>query len=118
MAEMHDTDIDLNQYHSGAKRNRVGRPEDPYKNLPALEQRKIYRQLHKHGQRLSAEQTRFAIWDPKTEAKPLSKTAIMKIEARALAKLKKAFAKYNIHSVSDVFESGSFRQTAEEVSYA
>ena len=117
MADMHDTDIDLNQYNIGAKRNRVGRPEDPYKNLPALEQRKIYRQLHKHGQRLTAEQTRFAIWDPKTEDKPLSKTAIMKIEARALAKLKKAFAKYNIHSVSDEFESGSFRQTAEEVSY-
>ena len=36
MADMHDTDIDLEQYNIGAKRNRVGRPEDPYKNLPAL----------------------------------------------------------------------------------
>lgn len=114
---MMDIDIALPNHHNG-KRNRVGRPENPYKNFSALDQRKIYRQLHREGQRLTAEQTRFAIWNPKTEAKPLSKTAIMKIEIRALAKLKKALAKYGIKSINDVFETRSSCQAAEEVGLA
>ena len=43
---------------------------------------------HKDGKCLTLDETAFAIWDPKTQAKPMSPMGILKIERRALEKLK------------------------------
>lgn len=85
-------------------KKKVGRPCDPTKHLPLEERRKIYQDMHKRGVCLSAEQTAIAIWDPETEAKPLSVVGILKIEQRALAKLRAALAERGLKSLDDIFE--------------
>lgn len=88
----------------GLPRKKLGRPTDPYKHLPLLEQRKIYREMHKKGQHLTVAQTAIAMWNPKTEPKPLSKMAVLKIEQKALAKLKSKLAALGIKNLNDILE--------------
>ena len=87
----------------GLPRKKLGRPRDENKDLPLEEQRKVYLEMHHKGQKLTVEQTRLAIWNPETEAKPLTKMAVLKIEQRALAKLKTKLASLGIKSLDDVF---------------
>lgn len=87
----------------GLPRKKLGRPRDANKDLSLEEQRKVYIEMHKKGEKLTVEQTRLAIWDPETEEKPLTKMAVLKIEQRALAKLKTKLASLGINSLDDVF---------------
>ena len=87
----------------GLPRKKLGRPQDENKDLPLEEQRKVYLEMHRKGQKLTLEQTRLAIWNPETEAKPLTRMAVRKIEQRALAKLKTKLASLGIKSLDDVF---------------
>lgn len=59
---------------------------------------------HAAGNGLTLDETAFAIWDPETQAKPMSPMGILKIERRALAKLKNELAKYGIKNLDDVFD--------------
>ena len=59
---------------------------------------------HKDGKCLTLDETAFAIWDPKTQAKPMSPMGILKIERRALEKLKAELKKYGINNLDDVFD--------------
>ena len=56
------------------------------------------------GTRLTLEETAVAIWNPKTEPKPMTCMGVLKIEQRALAKLRSALKKYGIKDLSDVLE--------------
>ena len=86
----------------GLPRKKLGRPVDPYKHLPLLEQREIYRKMAYNGERLTVAQTAIAMWNPKTEPKPLSKMAVLKIEQKALAKLKVKLAALGVKSINDI----------------
>ena len=88
----------------GLPRKKLGRPVDPYKDLPLLEQRKIYREMHRNGERLTVAQTAVAMWNPETESKPLSKMAVLKIEQKALAKMKAKLAALGLNSINDIIE--------------
>lgn len=60
---------------------------------------------HKRGNCLTLEETALAIWNPLTERRPMTCMGVLKIEKRALAKLKEQLGKYGINSLSDVFET-------------
>jgi uncharacterized protein YqeY len=60
---------------------------------------------HKAGERLTFVETALAMWDPKTEERPLTSMAICKIEQRALKKLKDALKEYGINGIDDMFEN-------------
>ena len=87
----------------GLPRKKLGRPRDVNKDLPLEEQRKVYREMHRKGQPLTVSQTAIAMWDPKTEKRPLTKMAVLKIEQRVLAKLKSKLASLSINNLDDVF---------------
>ena len=57
---------------------------------------------HRHGERLTLEETALAIWKPGIEAKPMSIMGVQKIEKRALAKLREELKKYGITSLADI----------------
>ena len=57
-----------------------------------------------NGERLTLEETAVAIWDPDTEKQPMTCMGVLKIEKRALDKLKEQLKKYGINDLSDVFE--------------
>ena len=97
----------------GLPRKKLGRPRDENKDLPLEEQRKVYLEMHRKGQRLTVSQTAIAMWDPKTEKRPLTKMAVLKIEQRALAKLKSKLASLGINSLDDVFSP--HREAASQV---
>lgn len=59
---------------------------------------------HAAGKCLTLDETAFAIWDPETQEKPMTPMGILKIERRALEKLKSKLKKYGIHSLDDVFD--------------
>ena len=69
---------------------------------------------HKDGKRLTYEETALAVWDEKTEDKPMSAMGIYKIEKRALEKLKAGLKKYGITCLDDVFEPKD-REVAKKV---
>ena len=98
----------------GLPRKKLGRPRDTNKDLSLEEQRKVYLEMHKKGEKLTVEQTRLAIWDPETEEKPLTKMAVLKIEQRALAKLKTKLASLGINSLDDVFSPHRENAVMEE----
>lgn len=100
----------------GLPRKKLGRPRDANKDLSLEEQRKVYLEMHRKGQRLTVSQTAIAMWNPETEAKPLTKMAILKIEQRALAKLKTKLASLGIKSLDDVFSPN--REDAVKVDLA
>lgn len=95
----------------GLPRKKLGRPRDLNKDLPLEEQRKAYLEMHKKGLGLSLEQTRIALWNPETEKAPMSKMAILKIEQKALAKLKAKLTEFGIKNLDDVFGP---RRTVDE----
>ena len=67
--------------------------------------KKIALEKHANRERLTLEETACAMWDPESEKKPMSALGILKIERRALEKLKVALAKYGIKGVDDMFEA-------------
>ena len=69
-----------------------------------LEFKKQCIKKHENGECLSLEETAFAIWDPETQKKPLTPMGILKIERRALEKLKLSLKKYGINNLDDVFD--------------
>jgi len=87
----------------GLPRKKLGRPRDINKDLPLEEQRKVYLEMHKKGIPLTVEQTQLCIWNPETEAKPLTKMAVLKIEQRALEKLRAKMKELGIKGLDDIF---------------
>lgn len=87
----------------GLPRKKLGRPHDINKDLPLEEQRKVYLEMHKKGIPLTVEQTQLCIWNPETEAKPLTKMAVLKIEQRALEKLRAKMKELGIKGLDDIF---------------
>ena len=69
-----------------------------------LEAKKRCIKKHEDGECLTLEETAFAIWDPEHEAKPMTPMGILKIERRALDKLKLALRKQGIKNLDDVFD--------------
>lgn len=65
------------------------------------------------GKTLTYDETRYAIWDPKSGKKPLSCMGVLKIERKALGKLKTELAKYGIQNLDDVLEP-KHRQVGEK----
>lgn len=70
---------------------------------------------HKAGYPLSLEETSLAIWNPDVEDYPMTSMGVLKIEKRALAKLKIELKKKNIVGIDDLFES-KFREYAKPIS--
>ena len=95
----------------GLPRKKLGRPRDENKDLPLEEQRKVYLEMHKKGIPLTVEQTRLCIWNPETEEAPLTKMAVLKIEQRALEKLRAKMKELGIKNLDDVF--GPRREVAK-----
>lgn len=58
---------------------------------------------HSNGEPLTLEETALAIWDPETSKRPMSNMGVLKIQNKALDKLKAALKKYNIHGIDDMF---------------
>ncbi len=69
-----------------------------------LEHRKRCLKKHQDGEALTLDETAFAMWNPELEKKPLSPMGVLKIERRALAKLKDELAKNGIKGLDDVFD--------------
>lgn len=67
--------------------------------------KKIALAKHANGERLTLEETACAMWDPESGKKPMSALGVLKIERRALDKLKAALEKYGIKGIDDMFES-------------
>ena len=59
---------------------------------------------HEAGESLTLDETAFAIWDSEHEKKPMTPMGILKIERRALTKLKVELAKHGIKNLDDVFD--------------
>lgn len=79
---------------------------DKYKMLKASAEEKL-----NHGHRLTLDETAVMIWNPKKEKKPMTAMGILKIEKRALAKIRKGLAKYGITKFADVFVETKARET-------
>lgn len=56
------------------------------------------------GERLTLEETAVAIWQPDKEKQPMTCMGVLKIEKKALAKMKEALKKYKINDLSDIIE--------------
>ena len=100
----------------GLLRKKLGRPRDINKDLSLEEQRKAYLEMHKKGQKLTVSQTAIAMWDPKTEKRPLTKMAVLKIEQRALEKLRAKMKELGIKSLDDIFSP--HHEEASQVEFA
>lgn len=100
----------------GLPRKKLGRPRDANKDLSLEEQRKVYLEMHRKGQKLTVSQTAIAMWNPETEKRPLTKMAVLKIEQRTLAKLKSKLASLGIKSLDDIFSP--HREEASQVEFA
>lgn len=71
---------------------------------------------HAAGENLTLEETAAAIWNPETENQPMTAMGILKIERRALDKLKTLLAsQYGINSIDDIFDP-KYREYAKPVS--
>ena len=57
----------------GLPRKKLGRPRDINKDLSLEEQRKVYLEMNRKGQKLTVSQTAIAMWNPETEKQPLTK---------------------------------------------
>lgn len=68
---------------------------------------------HSGGERLTLDETAFALWDPEKEAKPMTPMGILKIEKRALLKLKTKLKDYGINSIDDLFDP-KFRENGRQ----
>lgn len=72
---------------------------------------------HSNGNPLTLEETAFAIWNPDVDEHPMTSMGILKIEKKALDKLKSKLKKYRISNLDDVFES-KFREFGRPISAA
>ena len=70
---------------------------------------------HKSGEPLSLEETALAIWNPDIEDYPMTSMGVLKIEKKALAKLRAELSKKKIVGIDDLFES-KFREYAKPIS--
>lgn len=70
---------------------------------------------HANGEALTLEETAAAIWDPDKEAHPMTCMGVLKIEKRALAKLKAKLSEKNISGLDDLFEA-KFREYGKPIS--
>ena len=70
---------------------------------------------HRARDRLTLEETAIAIWNPDKESQPMTCMGILKIEKRALEKLKVALKNRKINGLDDLFES-KFREYGRPVS--
>ena len=80
-----------------------------------LKLRDEYRKKHEAGDALTLEETAIAIWNPDTEAHPMTSMGVLKIEKKALEKLKARLKDMNIKGLDDVFEA-KFREYGHPVS--
>lgn len=80
-----------------------------------LEMKKEALRKRVEGHRLTLEETSYAIWDPEKEKHPMTCMGVLKIEQRALQKLRLALKKYNINDISDVIEP-KFREFGKPTS--
>lgn len=72
---------------------------------------------HEDGKCLTLDETALAIWDPDKDDKPMSAMGILKIERRALAKLKsKLHSRYGIDNLDDIFDPKHREVARKEVS--
>lgn len=60
---------------------------------------------HAEGKPLTLEETAAAIWNPEAEDRPMTAMGVLKIEKKALAKLKSKLKEINITGLDDLFES-------------
>ena len=60
---------------------------------------------HRHGNPLTLEETAYAMWDPKTSTKPMTTMGILKIEKKAMEKLRSSLSQLGIHGIDDLFEN-------------
>lgn len=67
------------------------------------------------GNRLTLEETSIAIWDPESEKQPMTCMGVLKIEKKALDKLKSKLKAFGIKDLGDVFEP-KFREYGRQVS--
>lgn len=67
------------------------------------------------GERLTLEETAVAIWNPDTEDRPMTSMGVLKIEKKALAKLKAKLKDYHITGLDDLFES-KYREYGKPIS--
>lgn len=67
-----------------------------------------------NGERLTFEETAFAIWDIDKEARPMSPMGICKLQKRILEKCNDKLSKVGIKSSDDVFEPKD-REVAKKV---
>lgn len=69
-----------------------------------LQLRKDALRKYKAGERLTLEETAVALWNPEKEKQPMTCMGILKIEKRALSKLRSKLAEYGIKDITDIFE--------------
>lgn len=69
-----------------------------------LQLRKDALRKYKAGERLTLEETAVAIWDPESEKQPMTCMGILKIEKRALDKLRNKLKTFGIKNLNDIFE--------------
>lgn len=80
-----------------------------------LELKKLAIKKHEAGNPLTLEETSYAIWNPDSDKPPMSPMGILKIERRALDKLKEKLQKYGIMGLDDIFDP-KYRELARPVS--
>ena len=80
-----------------------------------LQMRKEALRKREVGKCLTLEDTAVAIWDPEKEDHPMTCMGVLKIENRALSKLREALKKYNINDISDVIDP-KFRELGKPTS--
>lgn len=70
-----------------------------------LEAKKLALRKHAEGKPLTLEETAVAIWNPDLEKHPMTCMGVLKIEKKALEKLKAKLKLIGVKDLSDVFES-------------
>ena len=80
-----------------------------------LQMKKEALRKREFGKCLTLEETAVAIWDPEKEDHPMTCMGVLKIEKRALSKLREALKKYNINDISDVIDP-KFREFGKPTS--
>lgn len=68
---------------------------------------------HAEGKTLTLEETALAIWDPSKKKHPMTTMGVLKLERRALDKLKTKLKDYGINSLDDIFDP-KFRELGKE----
>ena len=79
-----------------------------------LKIRKEASRKHADGKSLTLEETAIMLWNPETEDHPMSGMNVLKIERKALAKVKTGLAQLGLHSLDDIFDA-KFREHGNPV---